>query len=67
MRRIIAASAVLFETKGYTQQALLVIARQPKGGKETRASVLLKERGEAIQASGLAKSARERLYRMLGV
>lgn len=54
-------------TKGYRQRALLVIARQPKDDKETRASVLLKERGEAIQASGLAKSARERLYRMLGV
>lgn len=55
------------ETKGYTQQALLVIARQPKDGKETRASVLRKERGEDIMGGRLAKSAREELYRLLGV
>lgn len=55
------------ETKGYTQQALLVIARQPKDGKETRASVLRKERGEEIMGGRLAKAAREELYGLLGV
>lgn len=54
-------------TKGYRQRALLVIARQPKDGKETRASVIQKAQGEAIEAAKLAKAAREDLYQQLGI
>lgn len=52
---------------GYRQRVLMVIARQPKDGKETRASVVQKAQGEAIEAAKLAKAAKEEMYRMLGV
>lgn len=54
-------------TKGYRQRALLVIARQPKDGKETRAAVIQKAQGEAIEAAKLAEAAKEELCQMVGL
>lgn len=61
------AKAPSSQANGYRQQLLLVIARQPKDGKETRASVVQKTQGETIEAARLAKGAREELYRVLGI
>lgn len=55
------------QASGYRQSVLLVIARQPKDGKETRVSVVQKAQGETIEASSLAKAAKEALYRDLGI
>ncbi len=62
-----AAGAQAPQVQGYKQEALIVIARQPKGGKETRASAIETAQGEAIEAVRLAKAAKEALYRDLGL
>lgn len=62
-----AAGAQAPQLPGYKQEALIVLARQPKGGKETRASAIETAQGEAIEAVRLAKAAKEALYRDLGL
>lgn len=61
------ANAKVPAQQGYSQQALLVIARQPKGGKETRFAVKDKTQAESIEAASLAIKTRDRLYQALGV
>lgn len=62
-----AAGAQAPQEHGFRQEALLVIARQPKDGKETRVSVVQKAQGETIEAVKLAKGARDEIYRVLGL
>lgn len=61
------AKAPVSEAAGYRQSMLLVIARQPISGKETRVSVVKKVNSETIEAAKLARVAREELYRILGI
>lgn len=61
------ATAPAQQENGYHQSVLLVIARQPKDGKETRASVVRDAQGETIEAVELAQGAKEDLYRVLGI
>ncbi|TXF13548.1 hypothetical protein [Pelomicrobium methylotrophicum] len=51
----------------FPQEVLLVIARQPKDGKETRASVVEKAESATIEAVKLSKGAKEDLYKALGI
>jgi hypothetical protein len=51
----------------YLQESLLVIARQPKGGKETRFHVLKHIKSEVPDGAGLAKTSRDELYAALGL
>jgi len=51
----------------YPQESLLVIARQPKGGKETRFHVLKHIKSEILDGAGLAKTSRDELYAALGL
>jgi hypothetical protein len=51
----------------YPQESLLVIARQPKGGKETRFHVLKHIESEILDGAGLAKTSRDELYAALGM
>lgn len=52
---------------GYQQEALLVIARQPKDGKETRHSVFKSANSESIMAATLAQELVGELYVALGI
>lgn len=61
------APAPAAQDGGYAQRALLVIARQPKGGKETRVSVVQRAQGDGIEATRLAKDALQDMYRLLGI
>lgn len=61
------APAPAVQDGGYTQRALLVIARQPKGGKETRVSVVQRAQGSSIEAARLAKAALQDMYLLLGI
>lgn len=51
----------------FRQEVLLVIARQPKDGRETRASVVVKDDSATIDAVKLSKGAKEDLYSDLGI
>lgn len=51
----------------YQQEALLVIARQPKDGKETRHSVVKSANSESIIAAKLAQESVSELYAALGI
>jgi len=52
---------------GYQQEALLVIARQPKEGKETRHSVFKSANSESIMAAKFAQELVGELYSALGI
>lgn len=51
----------------FRQEVLLVIARQPKDGKETRASVVQTVDSATIEAAKLSKVAKDDLYTSLGI
>lgn len=51
----------------FSQEVLLVIARQPKNGKETRYSVVKSETGPELKAASLSIAAKESLYQALGI
>lgn len=51
----------------YRQEALLVIARQPKDGKETRFSVVKSAESADLVGAKMAAQARDELYAALGV
>jgi hypothetical protein len=51
----------------YQQEALLVIARQPKGGKETRFSVVKSVESADLAGAKLALGTRDDLYAALGL
>lgn len=55
------------QAEGYRQEALLVIARQPRDGKETRVSVVRETQGDNLEAAKLVREAREELYLTLGI
>jgi len=61
------ASAPAAQDGGYAQRALLVVARQPKGSKETRVSGVQRAQGDSIEATRLAKAALQDMYRLLGI
>lgn len=55
------------EQTTFKQEVLLVIARQPKGGKETRVSILKEDDQQDIVGIQLASAARDDLYVLLGM
>lgn len=61
------AQASAAQTEGYRQEVLLVIARQPRDGKETRVSVVRETQGDSLEAAKLVQDAREELYLTLGM
>jgi hypothetical protein len=55
------------EINGFRQQVLLVTARQPKGGAETRFSVVQEVESPVLDGVLLAKSANEEMHGRLGL
>jgi len=51
----------------YRQKVLLVLARQPKDGKETRVSVVSTTESEKIEATVLAKKSLDDMQSLLGI
>lgn len=51
----------------FKQDLLLVIARQPKGGKESRASATRYQNTDILPGAELAREARDELYARLGI
>lgn len=62
-----APAGAVQKSGGYQQEALLVIARQPKDGKETRHSVFKSANSESIMAATLAQELVGELYVALGI
>jgi hypothetical protein len=55
------------ERSSYRQEVLLVLARQPRDGRETRVSVVKSIDDNAILAAKLATDARDTLYGRIGI
>lgn len=55
------------EWTGFSQNVLLVTARQPKGGTETRFSVLKQVESPAMSGASLVKEAGEEMLDRLGI